>query len=81
MAWGVIIGLCCGLIGGLYHGGYKAIQHLALRLILCRNQCLPWNYAEFLEQADQMRILQQVGGRYRFIHDLLRKHLAQSLQE
>jgi hypothetical protein len=81
MAWGVIIGLCCGLIGGLYHGGYKAIQHLTLRLILFKNQCLPWNYAEFLEQADQIRILQQVGGRYRFIHDLLRKHLAQSLQE
>jgi DNA polymerase III delta prime subunit len=81
ITWGVIIGLCCGLIGGLYFGGYKAIQHLALRIVLYKNQLIPWDYAGFLEQAVQMRILQQVGGRYSFIHDLLRKHLAQPVQE
>jgi DNA polymerase III delta prime subunit/Sec-independent protein translocase protein TatA len=81
IAWGVIIGLCCGLIGGLSHGGYKAIQHVALRVVLYLNQCLPWDYATFLEQADKMKILQQVGGRYRFIHGLLRTHLAQPEQE
>lgn len=81
ITWGVIIGLCSGLIGGLYFGGYKAIQHLALRIVLYKNQLIPWDYAGFLEQAVQMRILQQVGGRYSFIHGLLRKHLAQPVQE
>ncbi len=81
IAWGIVIGLCCGLIVGLYYGGYKVIQHVALRVVLYLNQCLPWNYAAFLEQAARMKILQQVGGRYRFIHGLLRTHLAQPEQE
>jgi hypothetical protein len=81
IAWGVIIGLCCGLLGGAYHGGAKAIQHLALHIVLSLNQCLPWNYEAFLEQAVQMKILQQVGGRYSFIHGLLRTHLVRPMEE
>ncbi|MEL7226151.1 MAG: hypothetical protein AAGL17_15220, partial [Cyanobacteria bacterium J06576_12] len=38
---------------------------------------MPWNYAQFLEQATQYRFIQRTGGRYRFVHDLLRQHFTQ----
>ncbi len=41
------------------------------------NRSIPWNYAKFLEYAANLRFIQRVGGRYRFMHDLLRKHFAQ----
>jgi hypothetical protein len=81
IAWGVIIGVSCGLLVGLSHGGYKAIQHIALRIILWKNDRIPWDYSGFLEQVVQIRILQLVGGRYRFIHGLLQTHLVQSKPE
>jgi len=38
---------------------------------------IPWNFKLFLEHATQHRFIQRTGGRYRFIHDLLREHFAQ----
>ncbi|MDY6782293.1 MAG: hypothetical protein SW833_07040 [Cyanobacteriota bacterium] len=51
------------------------IQHFALRLILCLNGSIPWDYAKFLNCATE-RLLQRIGGGYRFMHELLREHLA-----
>ena len=70
---GLIFGLFSGLIGGLE----AACQHLSLRIVLAKNGNSPWNYALFLEHAVQHRFIQRTGGRYRFIHDLLREHFAQ----
>ena len=70
-------GLIVGLIGGLIGGILNAIKHFILRLMLYRNGDIPWNYAKFLEHAAKHRFIQRVGGRYRFMHDLLRKHFAQ----
>ena len=53
------------------------IQHFTLRLILWLNGYIPWNYARFLNYATERLFLQRVGGRYRFIHALLREHFAQ----
>jgi DNA polymerase III delta prime subunit len=53
------------------------IQHFALRLVLWSNGYIPWNYARFLDYATELRFMQKVGGRYRFIHDLLREHFAE----
>ncbi|MBD2184658.1 hypothetical protein H6S82_05975 [Planktothrix sp. FACHB-1355] len=39
-----------------------------------------WNYAKFLNYASERLFLQRIGGRYRFIHDLLREHFAQMSQ-
>ncbi|ABG53511.1 hypothetical protein Tery_4531 [Trichodesmium erythraeum IMS101] len=55
-------------------GGTPCIEYFSLRLILCQNGLIPWNYARFLKYATQRKLIQQVGGRFRFIHDSLRKH-------
>lgn len=68
------IGIAGGLLSGLFSGGIPCIQHLVLRILLWRRGMIPWNYAQFLEYAHDLRLLQRVGGRYRFIHELLREH-------
>jgi len=69
-------GLLGVLIGGIVPGT-ACIQHLILRLILWHKGYIPWNYARFLNYATERIFLQRVGGRYRFIHDLLRSHFTQ----
>ncbi|NEQ16004.1 MAG: hypothetical protein F6K44_20230 [Moorea sp. SIO3E2] len=56
--------------------GKPVIQHFVLRLILWGSGSIPWDYADFLSYATERRLIKQVGGRYRFIHDLLREHFA-----
>ena len=70
---GLIFGPIFGLIGFLT-GGVPCIEHFSLRLTLWQNGLIPWNYARFLKYATQRKLIQQVGGRFRFIHDSLRKH-------
>jgi DNA polymerase III delta prime subunit len=73
----VIQGLQFGLSIGLLSGGLACIQHFSLRLILWQNKLIPWNYSHFLSYAAERGLIQQVGGRYRFIHDLLQEHFAE----
>ena len=68
------IGIGGGLLSGLFSGGIPCIQHVVLRILLWRRGMISWNYAKFLEYAHDLRLLQRVGGRYRFIHELLREH-------
>ncbi|NES19190.1 MAG: NACHT domain-containing protein [Symploca sp. SIO3E6] len=70
------LGLTVGLIVGILTGIQDWIPHLALRLILYQRGVIPWNYARFLKYAHDRRLIQQVGGRYRFLHDALRRHFA-----
>ena len=56
------------------------IRHVSLRFVLWRSGVAPWNYARFLEHAENHRFIQRVGGRYRFVHDLLRKRFAERYQ-
>lgn len=73
---GLIIGLMLLLIGGVI-GEYNIVfKHFIIRLILWTNGYIPWNYARFLDYAVKHRLMQQVGGRYRFTHDLLKQHFA-----
>lgn len=58
-------------------GGYVCIDHFLVRLSLYCTHSIPWDYARFLNYATERLLLQRVGGRYRFIHDLLRQSLAQ----
>ncbi len=67
-----------GLLMGLRLGGIACIQHLVLRLILCFNGDIPWNYTHFLDYTVGRLLLQRVGGGYRFIHILLQEHFAQT---
>ncbi|MBP0026920.1 hypothetical protein [Roseofilum sp. Guam] len=83
---GVSINLTDVLIGGLgmstfislYFGGAACIQHLLLRVMLWQKGVIPWNYSRFLTYAAELRLLNQVGGRYRFLHDKLREHFVGS---
>lgn len=68
----IISGLICTLVPG-----FACIQHFSLRAVLCWRGLIPWDYARFLNYATEKMLLQRVGGRYRFIHDLLREHFAQ----
>jgi hypothetical protein len=57
-------------------GGRAITQHFALRIVLTLNHYTPWNYAKFLDYAAELRFIQRIGGRYRFIHRLLMEHFA-----
>lgn len=57
-------------------GGLACTKHFSLRLVLWQNGYIPWNYAKFLNRAAERRIIQRVGGNYRFIHRLLLDHFA-----
>ncbi|MEA5503267.1 NACHT domain-containing protein [Halotia wernerae UHCC 0503] len=72
------VGIVFGLVFGLVFGGGKAcLQHFTLRLILYSQNCIPRNYARFLEYATEHIFLQKVGGSYIFIHRMLLEHFAQ----
>ena len=93
---GLIVGLIFGLMGGLmgvlmgvlmggFSGGFSGeliavIQHGVLRGVLFRSGLSPRNYKLFMEHAENHRFIQRVGGRYRFVHDLLRTRFAERYQ-
>ena len=77
---GKLIGLAAGIIFGItaamFLGIETLIRHVALRAVLTKNGYTPWKYDRFLEHAVELRFMQRVGGRYRFIHSLIRDHFA-----
>jgi hypothetical protein len=75
LSW-LISGLNIALIFGIIFGGLTCIQHSVLHLILWGSGAIPWNYARFLSYAHEKQLIRQIGGRYRFTHDLLREHFA-----
>ena len=59
---------------GITYGGSACIQHFCLRLILYIQGYIPWNYARFLDYYTERKLLQRVGGRYRFINKMLQEY-------
>jgi hypothetical protein len=72
----ILVGLGSSLFMGISFAGTPVIQHISLRLILWKNRSIPWNYARFLKYADERKLIDQVGGRFTFIHDKLQEHFA-----
>jgi hypothetical protein len=72
---GIAAGVTLGLLAGLLPGA-ACIQHFVLRFVLWASGALPFRPVRFLNFATRRRLLQRVGGRYRFIHVVLRDHLA-----
>jgi len=70
---GTAIALFLGIVAG---GGLACIQHFVLRVILYQSGAIPRDYVDFLDYADKLDLIDRVGGRYRFYHDLLREHFA-----
>ncbi|MBD2432305.1 MULTISPECIES: hypothetical protein [Fischerella] len=76
LLFGLFFGIGLGLFIWFQLGGLACIQHLVLRLVLVLNGYTPLHYANFLNYCKELLLLQQVGGRYRFIHRLLQEHFA-----
>ncbi|VXD10912.1 conserved membrane hypothetical protein [Planktothrix paucivesiculata PCC 9631] len=79
IAWSLplISGFGLALVFSIFLGGDMAvIEHYTLRFVLWCSGATPLNYVDFLSYAAERPLIQQVGGRYRFIHDLLREYLA-----
>jgi hypothetical protein len=75
---GVGAGLGFGVLAGFLPGA-ACIQHFVLRFVLWVSGTLPLRYVRFLNYGTRRRLLQRVGGRYRFIHVLLRDHLSEPM--
>ena len=52
--------------------------HFCLRLCFYIEKSIPLKYAHFLDAASEARILEKDGGQWRFRHQNLQEHLAQS---
>ena len=70
-------GLQFGVLAGFIPGA-ACIQHFVLRFVLWASGSSPLKCERFLNFATRRRLLQRVGGRYRFIHVLLQEHLART---
>lgn len=81
MLCGIALSVSTGILFGLVFGLNAAGQHFALRIFLTTGGFVPWNYARFLKHTRKHRFTQSTGGRYRFIHDLLRNHFSQMTQQ
>jgi hypothetical protein len=57
-------------------GGYFALRHLAIRLVLSRTTPAPLRLVSFLQDASHHLLLRQRGGAFEFPHLTLRDYLA-----
>lgn len=74
--FGSVVGTIFGLPSAFNRGGSSYVQHYSLRLLLSILGYIPQNYAGFLRYATERRFIQQVGGRYWFLHRVLQEHFA-----
>ena len=65
-----------GMLGGLVPAA-ACIQHLSLRFVMWLYGLAPLRYGRFLNHATERMLLRRIGGRYRFLHVLLRDRFAQ----
>lgn len=77
LAFGLSFGLGAGLAFGLLYGGNAVIKHYTLRLLLWLSGAFPWNITAFLDSCAQRRLIQRVGGGWRFPHNLIRDYFAE----
>jgi adenylate kinase family enzyme len=73
----LVLGLSIGILIGLLCGGFATIQHYILRLILCWSGFAPWDYPKFLAYVVERGLILKRGGRYRFVHQLIRERFVQ----
>lgn len=60
---------------GLIAGGMACVKHFSMRLVLFSiAKVIPWDYGRFLDYCVERRLLQRIGGRYRFLHRELLEH-------
>lgn len=57
-------------------GGILGMKKFILRRILSKNKCIPQNYSQFYNYASERFLLQKIGNKYRFVHQILQEHIA-----
>lgn len=75
VAFGVY-GLLIGLLAMVWYGGFNAIKHYILRLLLAAQGHMPWRYPLFLDYATSRIFLRKGGGGYMFLHRALLEYFA-----
>lgn len=60
----------------LTFGGILRMKKFILRRILSKNKYMPWNYSQFYNYATERFLLQKIGDKYRFVHEVLQEHIA-----
>lgn len=70
------VALTLGYVAGLLRGGFAALQHVVLRLLLAARERVPLRLVPTLEAARERALLRRIGGGYRFVHATLLEHLA-----
>ncbi len=68
--------LSLGYVAGLLRGGFAALQHCTLRVLLAAGGRAPLRLAALLDSACARALLRPIGGGYQFIHVTLLEHLA-----
>jgi hypothetical protein len=76
MGFSIICGCVFLLEFVTLRGGIAYIEHFVLRWHLWRDECLPWQYTQFLDYAARCILLRKVGGGYIFNHRLLLEYFA-----
>jgi len=84
---GFVFGVSVGLSWGVWgYGGATVLKHYVLRLLLARQDILPYPLSDkklvaFLDAMVDRILLRQAGGGYVFLHRLLLEYFAASLVE
>ncbi len=79
ICWGIGCGITVFGLVALRNGGVVCIQHYLLRFLLYRANTLPWSTIRMLDDAVNHKLLYNVGGGYRFIHELFLNYFASQL--
>lgn len=71
-----IMGIGVGLGVGAAKGGFSALKHMFIRLLLAWSGQFPLHLRPWLDAGVDRVLLYRVGGGYIFIHRLLMEHIA-----
>jgi hypothetical protein len=68
---------CTGFVlAAWFFGGMELFHHYLLRVLVVREDVLPWRWTRLLDFSVQLALLRRVGDGYIFTHRLLLDHLA-----
>ena len=80
--YAIMIGLAVGLVFGFFtYGGKTIMQHYVLRMMLSRENILPYplrdtRLAAYLDDMADRILLRRIGGGWEFIHRYLHDYFA-----
>ncbi|MBX7079213.1 MAG: protein kinase [Nannocystaceae bacterium] len=66
-------------LAGILAGGYAAVQHASLRMLLWASDRLPLRLVTALDDAVRRGLLRRIGGGYLFVHRTLQDELARGV--